>query len=129
MTPDKIAKPGNEDSHQIAVLAACALLVGKYPELAWLYHVPNGGSRDAREGAKFKMMGVKRGVSDLGLDVARKGYHGLKIEMKHESATIANVSKEQKDYLTFVTDQGYYGCVAYGWEQAVATILWYLDGD
>jgi hypothetical protein len=30
-----------------------------------LFHVPNGGNRDPREGAKFKAMGVVAGVSDL----------------------------------------------------------------
>lgn len=30
-----------------------------------LFHVPNGGSRNAREGAKFKTMGVVKGVSDF----------------------------------------------------------------
>ena len=30
-----------------------------------LFHVPNGGTRNAREGAKFKTMGVVKGVSDF----------------------------------------------------------------
>ena len=29
-----------------------------------LFHVPNGGTRNKREGAKFKMMGVYPGVAD-----------------------------------------------------------------
>jgi hypothetical protein len=34
--------------------------------LGWLYcHVPNGGARDARTGAKLKGQGVKRGVPDV----------------------------------------------------------------
>lgn len=37
-----------------------------YPEFrGLLFHVPNGGSRNAREGAKFKAMGVVPGVADL----------------------------------------------------------------
>lgn len=37
-----------------------------YPEYrGLLFHVPNGGSRNAREGAKFKAMGVVPGVADL----------------------------------------------------------------
>jgi hypothetical protein len=37
-----------------------------YPNLrGLLFHVPNGGSRNAREGAKFKQIGVFAGVSDL----------------------------------------------------------------
>jgi hypothetical protein len=29
------------------------------------FHVPNGGNRDAREGARFREIGVKAGVPDL----------------------------------------------------------------
>lgn len=29
------------------------------------FHCPNGGSRDAREGARFKQAGVKAGIFDL----------------------------------------------------------------
>ena len=37
-----------------------------YPEYrGLLFHVPNGGNRNAREGAKFKAMGVIAGVSDF----------------------------------------------------------------
>ncbi len=46
------------------------------------YHVPNGGYRDYYEGAKLKRMGVKSGVPDLCICVARGGYHGLYIELK-----------------------------------------------
>jgi hypothetical protein len=37
-----------------------------YPELrGLLFHVPNGGNRNAIEGKKFKLIGVVSGVSDL----------------------------------------------------------------
>lgn len=47
-----------------------------------VHHSPNGGRRDAREGAKFKRMGTKAGFPDLTFNYARKGYHGLYIEIK-----------------------------------------------
>lgn len=38
----------------------------KYPaQRRTLWHIPNGGQRNAREGAKFKAMGVVAGVADL----------------------------------------------------------------
>ncbi len=37
----------------------------RWPELALLYHIPNGGTRDAIEGRHLKQQGVKRGVPDL----------------------------------------------------------------
>lgn len=34
------------------------------PDLLW-WHVPNGGKRNKREAARFKLMGVRAGVPDL----------------------------------------------------------------
>jgi len=47
-----------------------------------LHHIPNGGLRDKREGARLKASGVIAGVCDLFLPMARRGAHGLYIEMK-----------------------------------------------
>ena len=51
-----------------ARLAAC-----KWPELALLYHIPNEGKRTAITGARLKSMGLKSGVPDVCLPVARAG--------------------------------------------------------
>lgn len=55
----------------------------QFPQLArLLHHSPNGGRRDAREGARFKQMGTQAGFPDLILLVAAKGYHALMLELK-----------------------------------------------
>lgn len=46
------------------------------------YHIPNGGLRSKREAARMKGQGVRPGVPDLCIPVARRGYHSLYIEMK-----------------------------------------------
>lgn len=38
-------------------------MVGKVSD--FIHHSPNGGARDAREGANFKLMGTKAGFPDL----------------------------------------------------------------
>lgn len=43
------------------------------PELKLLYHVPNGGKRDKRTATALRRQGVKAGVPDLCLPVARGG--------------------------------------------------------
>ena len=68
----------------------------EYPELALLYHIPNGGKRDAKTATILKRQGVKAGVPDLHLPVARGGYHGLYIELKVGDNT---TTKKQKDWL------------------------------
>lgn len=131
--PRSLIKPGNEDSHQIALGAQVAKYVNIYPELKWLFHVPNGGSRNAIEGQKFKAMMVRPGVSDLLLLVPRRGFHGLIIELKHEAQGLTDeakakmVSPKQKEFLTFETEQGYCCGVAYGFDEAWGAICWYMD--
>ena len=51
-----------EDQLQRQILALCKL----HPPLGQLvYHVPNGGRRNAIEAARLKSAGVRAGVSDL----------------------------------------------------------------
>lgn len=72
-----------EDTEQMGVIDWANWNTGRFPELKLLFHVPNGGKRNAAEAARFKAMGVKAGVPDLCLPVARGGYAGLYIEMKY----------------------------------------------
>ena len=59
--------------------------VVKYCELKRIpiFAIPNGGKRNAKEAYFMKRTGVKAGVPDLCVPVAKKGYHGLYIEMKY----------------------------------------------
>lgn len=132
MLPEQIAKV-SEDSHQIALMCWCNLNLKLYPQLKWLYHIPNGGARDKREGAKFKAMGVKRGVPDLNLVWASGGRFGLiielkKIEEKRSDDLWAGTSDYQKDWLAHYYSQGYAVAVCYGWEEARDVIIKYLEG-
>jgi hypothetical protein len=68
---------GSEDDFQIAV---ARLLDAS--GLDW-FHVPNGGKRNAREGAKFKRMGVKSGIPDvLIITPTKRNQVGMCIELK-----------------------------------------------
>lgn len=95
----------------------------KWPELKLLFHIPNGGYRDAVEGRHFKQQGLRAGVPDLCLPVARGKYHALYIEMKTEQGKL---STEQDWWGKQLLEQGSYWQVCYGWKDAVATLEWYL---
>lgn len=97
------------------------------PRLRWLHAIPNGGSRDKREGANLKRQGVKKGVSDLCLPLACRGYHGLYIEMKRKKG--GTVSSEQRKFIDDMTANGYYAAVCKGAEEAIKLIKWYIGGD
>lgn len=96
---------------------------GQHPELALLFHIPNGGSRNRIEAANLKRQGVKAGVSDLLLPVARGGFHGLFVEMK---AGKNKPTERQLDFLGAVQKQGYAGIVCYSAEEAAEALLKYL---
>ena len=128
ITPHQIAKT-SEDSHCIALMQQCALHLHLYPQLRWLTHIPNGGARDLREGAKFKAMGVKRGFPDyiLPLPIQTSWGHqfaGLFIEMKVGSN---KTSIEQEEYLAFLSSVGYCCHVCYGWEAAKDRLVSYFE--
>ena len=115
-----------EDAQQAAIFEWAELQKRRYPELELLYHVPNGGKRDARTAAILKRCGVKSGVPDLVLPAARCGYHGLYIELK---AGKNRTSKNQDMWLENLRKQGYFTAVAYGFEEATSLILRYLKGE
>lgn len=77
----------------------------QYPQLArLLHHSPNGGRRDAREGARFKQMGTQAGFPDLILLVAANGYHALLLELKTRTG---RQQDSQKEYQQLAEAQGY----------------------
>lgn len=96
---------------------------GRHPELGLMYHVPNGGSRHPKEAANLKRQGVKPGVPDVCLPVARGGYHGLYIEMK---AGKNKATEHQKQWMAELNEQGYLAVVCYGWQEAADVLKKYL---
>lgn len=115
----------DESGHQEAIIEWCGWNMQRYPELGLLYHVPNGGKRDSATARALKRQGVKAGVSDLVLPVARCGYHGLYIELK---APGGKLEQSQVGFIQAVEAQGYFARVCVGWRAAVRTLSAYLDG-
>ena len=114
----------HEANEQEALFRWAWFARGTHPELDLLYHIPNGGSRNRIEAANLKRQGVKAGVPDLCLPVARERYHGLYIEMKYGKN---KPSGEQNKWLDALSKQGYAVAVCYGWESAQKVITKYLN--
>ena len=100
---------------------------GRHPELELMFHIPNEGKRSARTGARMKGEGMKSGVPDICLPVARGGCHGLYIELKRQKGGI--VTEEQTKWLEDLSRQGYAVAVCRGWERASEIILEYLEQE
>lgn len=113
----------SEDTEQETVIQWARMSSGRYPELALLHHIPNGGSRNKKEAIKLKRMGVLAGVADLHLPAPRSNYHSLYIEMKYEDGRI---SKSQREFLKAAADQRNYCLVCFTAADAIEAIASYL---
>ncbi len=124
--PDRgiVLIPGsNEHDHQAALIRWARNHVDQYPPLALLHAIPNGGQRGKAQAAKLKAEGVKAGIPDLFLPVARRGAHGLYLELKVGSNKPSN---EQVKVMGQLEEAGYLCRVCYGAEAARLHLVWYL---
>jgi hypothetical protein len=90
------------------------------------YAVPNGGSRNWLEAVNLKRSGVQAGVPDLCIARARKGYHGLYIELKRVKG--GKLSEQQCYWAKILKQEGYMWAEAKGFEAAKLIIEDYLHG-
>jgi len=95
-------------------------------KLLLLYAIPNGGHRHKAVAAKLKAEGVRAGVPDMCLPVARKGYHALYIELK---AGKNKPTQSQKVWLEALEREGNKAVCCTGWLEAKAIIEDYLRED
>jgi hypothetical protein len=96
----------------------------RYPELELMFHVPNGGSRNAFEAKNLKLQGVKAGVPDIILPVAKGFYHGLFVELKVGKN---KTSQLQEEWLDKLKGAGYKTALCYGFDETVSVIKSYLE--
>ena len=122
----KIPVP-TESDEQKWLFQWAADVLGKYPELALMFHIPNEGKRSSRTGALMRREGLKRGVPDIFLPVPRGKYHGLFIELKRTKNS--SVSDDQKGWLEALRRQGYDAHICKGWVEAAEAIERYLKEE
>ena len=120
--PVKAAKKAvpTESQEQIAVIKWC----DTQPLAKYIFAIPNGANKSMASAAKFKREGLRSGYPDLGLDIARNGFHGLRIEMKRTKGSVT--SKEQLDWIDFLHEQGFACFVCRGADEAIRVIEEYL---
>lgn len=96
----------------------------KYPELSFLFAIPNGGRRHYGTAVKLKREGVKSGLPDLFLPVSRNKYHGLFIELKVKKN---KPSGNQLIWHLALKKLGYKVNVCYGFEETIKVLKQYLN--
>ena len=89
-----------------------------------VFAIPNGSHKSKAAANKFKAEGLRSGVPDLMIPIAKNGYNGLFIEMKRikNSAT----SENQKEWILLLRDLGYKAEVAKGADMATEIAEEYL---
>lgn len=113
-----------EHDEQVAVVQWFDM---QYPALSGrLFAVANGGARHIRVAVKLKAEGVRKGVPDMLLLEPRNGFHGLAIELKAKGGRL---TKEQADWLQWLSERDYFAVVCVGAEAAIDTIKGYLDAS
>lgn len=123
--PPTVRKKDAEGQEQAHLLSWFRTTYPEFCEL--LIHIPNGGSRkNAFEGWRLKQQGVRAGVSDLFLPIARGGFIGLWIEFKAAPPFDAAVSDSQESWLSLMREQGHQACVCKGVQAAVDVLKNYL---
>lgn len=121
---EPVKRRSSEHDEQVRFFKALETLSLTEQGLKFAFAVPNGNKRDAITGARLKQEGVKRGVPDIVIPVPRGKYHGLFIEMKVGKNKMSDFQIEYKNYLESV---GYFFACCYGCEEAIDTLMKYLE--
>lgn len=95
-------------------------------DLQLMFHIPNEGRRSVQHTASLLRQGMKPGVPDIFLPVAKGRYHGLFIELKRKYG--GRATPEQKAWQRALIDEGYCAVICKGFEEAKETIDWYMKG-
>lgn len=113
-----------EHDLQCAVIAECDRRAQTSPLWGLIFAIPNGGQRSKATAGKLKAEGVRAGIPDLFLPVARQGCHGLFLELKVGSNKATEHQMRMIDRLKL---QGYGAAVVWEYQMAINIIEHYLE--
>ena len=116
----------SEHDEQVALFRWAGYVAAEYPQLRWMFAIPNGGQRHIAVAARLKAEGVKAGVLDIFSPCPRPGYAGCWVEMK---AAKGRLTPEQREWMAHLQGVGYMTTVAHSWTDAASFILLYLGAD
>lgn len=117
-----------EESEQKTLFQWVYLLRRTYPELEFLFHIPNSGAGPLKgQAGKMRALGVKPGVADLFLPIPRRQYSGLWIELKRRRG--GKLGFEQKEWLEKMAEHGFATGIARGHREALVLVVHYLTGE
>lgn len=110
----------SEDDEQRAVVEYCDIM--GFP----VFHIPNEGKRSKATAARMKRLGLRSGVPDLFVPIARGEYHGLFVEMKRRDFTPSKITSNQLEWIELLKSNGYAAFVCAGANSAIKCVDWYM---
>lgn len=117
-----------EHDEQVELFEWADAAQGEHPELCMLFAIPNGGARHPAVAAQLKAEGVKAGVPDIMLAVARGRWHGLFVELKRADRS-NHATSAQRAWMEMLRRYGYSAIVCYGATDAINAIMGYLTQE
>jgi len=121
----------SESSEQSALIQWAEAQSSVYPELQLLYSIPNQGGSGKQaiiRGQRMRREGQKKGIPDLCLPISRGNFLTLYIEMK-DVGNKGRLTKEQTKWISLLSSVGHNCQVCHGFEEAMNTLLNYLNLD
>ena len=121
----------SEHDEQVALFAMAELHQERIPELKWMYAIPNGGHRHKVVAGKLKAEGVKSGVCDVCLPVARRVVSKMTVEFTGALYIEMKVGRnkpteKQQEWIDGLRSMGNRAEVCYSCDEAWAVIMDYL---
>jgi len=120
-------KPPSEHDEQKNLFKRYRLMLGRFPELILAYACPNGGQRNKIVATRLKAEGVKPGVPDIHIPIARGEYSGLWIELKRLKGS--SFQENQKFWLNELNKYGAFAVMCKGAEEALKITEMYLNEE
>jgi len=114
----------SEHTDQVALIQWCLTEARHTPELGLIYAVPNAGKRENAQGAWMLAEGLRKGMLDLCLPVARHGFHSYYIELKVDRN---KPSPEQEWWIARLEAQGHKVDVFWDWQLAAQALELYAE--
>lgn len=92
-----------------------------------IVHIPNERKCSGAVAASLARQGMRKGFPDNFIVGARKGFHGLFIELKRAKKNLSRRAPEQKEWVEKLNEAGYKAVFCYGAEEAKRVILEYFE--
>lgn len=112
-----------EHDNQAAYFDILKLNYRKFPDLRFIFAIPNAAKRSPEVAQMMLKEGLKAGVWDLHLPFARRGYGGAWIENKFGDNKL---SAAQIEFGEHFRRENYFTKVSYSVETSLDITEWYL---